>query len=75
MTIETTGGECGYRWYVPIVDPDVVLRRKKVFIVVQECWDRNSTVYGGSKSAEGHDCRYSENKTVLVWCGHAGSGV
>lgn len=47
-------GEKGKRQYAPIVDSDAVLRCKEVFVIVEECWDRNSSIYSGSKSSQGH---------------------
>lgn len=70
VSIETTGEV--KKQNVPIVDPDAVLRCKKVFVVVQKCWDRNSTVYGGSESAQNH-VLWCKNKpeVVPIWCCHA----
>lgn len=65
VSIETTSGV--KKLNVPIVDSDVVLRCKNVFIVVQNCWDRNSTVYGGGESAQDH-VLWCKNKRALIWC-------
>lgn len=49
---ETTDGV--RKQNVPIVDPDAVLISQEALVVVQEGWDRNSTIYGGSESAQSH---------------------
>lgn len=53
MTIETSGGN-GQERYAPIVDANTVLGRKEIFITVEKCRDRNSAVYCGGESSQGH---------------------